>query len=574
MALMINTNVQSISAQNSIARAQNEQNTAMERLTTGKRINTAADDAAGLAIANKMTSQVKGLNQAVRNANDGISMLQTAAGGLEETNNILQRMRELAVQSASGTYDQGNRDSMQAEVTQLQAELERIADTTTFNGQKILDGSQSNTSLQVGSNSNETIDFSIGSTAASDLGSGRGADIIGDETTGLAGIQGLAGDITINGQTIDNTAFNATSASTMEKALDILSVAGVEATSFVETFATSTTNGTGALAAGQTINFALTENDGSVTTYNVANTNNLTEFVDAINKNSDGRLNASINDDGSFRISADNAANLAITATGATLATVTGLSAAEATANARISLELTDENDADGINIAYATAADARVLGIDARAGNGAVTGTTAGSIAAGFNAGDITINGVELGAVAGGTNSTAMAANIVSSINALSVETGVTATVAAAVISLTSADGKEITIEYDGAATQAITGLQSNGDAESQTKTVSNIDVSSAAGAQKAIGILDDAISEVSKIQGELGAVNNRLDFTVSNLSNVSENAESARSRIQDADFAAESANLSRAQVLQQAGQAMLAQANSAPQQVLSLLQ
>src|SRR5690554_3702936 len=161
MAMVINSNIMSLNAQNQLTKSQNDLNTSMERLASGKRINSAADDAAGLAIANRMTSQVRGLDQAVRNANDGISLIQTAEGALEESTNILQRMRELSIQSANGTYSEGNRSTLNAEVKQLTAELNRISETTSFNGQKILDGSLGKTSLQVGSEANETISFQI-----------------------------------------------------------------------------------------------------------------------------------------------------------------------------------------------------------------------------------------------------------------------------------------------------------------------------------------------------------------------------------------------------------------------------
>ena len=163
MALVINSNIASINAQRQLMNSGNALDRATERLSSGNRINSAKDDAAGLAIGNRMTSQVRGLDQAVRNANDGVSMIQTAEGALQESTNILQRMRELAVQSANGIYNDADRRTLNAEVQQLKSELDRISETTSFNGRSLLDGSLGTTALQVGSQANQTLDVSIGS---------------------------------------------------------------------------------------------------------------------------------------------------------------------------------------------------------------------------------------------------------------------------------------------------------------------------------------------------------------------------------------------------------------------------
>ena len=170
MALTINTNVASLNAQRNLGRSQGALNKSMQRLSSGLRINSAKDDAAGLAISDRMTSQIRGLNQASRNANDGISLAQTAEGALQESTNILQRMRELAVQSANDTNTAEDRNSLQAEVDQLVEELDRIAGTTTFNGRNLLDGSLSSANFHVGANSGESISFGIGSARSQDLG--------------------------------------------------------------------------------------------------------------------------------------------------------------------------------------------------------------------------------------------------------------------------------------------------------------------------------------------------------------------------------------------------------------------
>ena len=172
MPLMINSNIASLNAQRQLTSAGAELDQASERLSSGKRINSAGDDAAGLSIANRFTSQIRGLDQAVRNANDGISLIQTAEGALDESTNILQRMRELSVQSSNGIYSDSDRATLDAEVQQLVAELDRISETTSFNGQKILDGSQGSIELQVGSEANETISFEIAAVNSSSLGLG------------------------------------------------------------------------------------------------------------------------------------------------------------------------------------------------------------------------------------------------------------------------------------------------------------------------------------------------------------------------------------------------------------------
>lgn len=170
MAQVINTNVMSLNAQRNLNSSQKTMQTAIQRLSSGLRINSAKDDAAGLAITERMTAQVRGMTQAIRNANDGISLSQTAEGAMQETTNILQRMRELSLQSANSTNNSGDRQAIQEEIVQLQSELDRIALNTEFNGQRILDGSFSSASFQVGANANQTINFAIGSIKASSMG--------------------------------------------------------------------------------------------------------------------------------------------------------------------------------------------------------------------------------------------------------------------------------------------------------------------------------------------------------------------------------------------------------------------
>ena len=562
MAMVINTNVMSLNAQRNLTISQGDQNKAMERLTSGKRINTAADDAAGLQIASGLTSQIKGLNQAMRNASDGVSLVQTAEGALQESTNILQRMRELSIQSANGIFTDGNRDALNAEVSQLKEELTRIADTTTFNGLNILDGSLGSFDLQVGDQANQTIGVDFGSQGftATDLGSGTSAGIVGTEAAGAATAIAMTGAVTINGQAVTSTAINA--ATNMDELLTAIetAVSGVDANSFVE--ATGTTAGDGILGSGESVTIATLLNDGTTTTFSVSGTGSLEELVSAINDKSGGSVSASINDDGKLSLVADDADTVTVTDAAAATGGLNGV-----TTNA--TLTLTSESGGD-ITVDYGAAANATQLGIDERLVAGDITGYASGTTTQ-LAIGDLEINGVGVGAATTNT----IAANV-AAINKVSGETGVVAS-GATVITLNSIDGSEISLDFkDGseAAIGTILGMQETNIGQGAGDTINDLDISTAAGAQSAIDVIDVALETINDARGEMGAVTNRLNYTVNNLSSVSQAASASRSRIEDADFAQESAALSRAQVLQQAGTAMLAQANAAPQQVLSLLQ
>lgn len=660
MALVINSNIQSLNAQRNLNSAQMEQNEARERLSSGKRINSAADDAAGLAISNRMTSQINGLNQAVRNANDGVSLIQTAEGALDESTNILQRMRELSIQSANGTYDSGNRGSMNAEVKQLVAELDRISETTSFNGQNILDGSQGKVALQVGSEANQTISFEIQAMDAKTLGLGStSADLLGGANTLDASTTALAqNDILINGQSILAVGETWTGGTDdMDALIDKINtnVNGVTASTVVSQEAT--TVGDGILAGADVFTVTLTNLDGGTSSISVKDTENMDQLVDKLNAEGGGLISASVNDEGKLTITAENVESFAITDAGGAGGTLA------ASQTASLALKSDDGSDITVTRGSTGTLTDLTQFGFRENDKAGEIEGAAVGGTA--FAAGDLKINGVAVGASETGglldkvdainkiSGDTGVNANVFSSleidtstatgawaagsfhlngeiivsganldalvtaINGAEDATGVTATLsgqnlllegdvsqiafgtaaglsdngaalatvlgggvtvadAAGGIKLTSESGAPISVDHKDTAAQTKSGLlDANSTADGKFgAAVNSIDISTASGAQKAIGIIDNALNQINETRGELGAVNNRLDFTVSNLSNVSENASAARSQILDADFAAESANLSRAQVLQQAGSAMLAQANAAPQQVLSLLQ
>lgn len=695
MPLYINTNISSLNAQRQLLSSGAELDKAMERLSSGMRINSASDDAAGLAISNRQTAQIRGLNQAVRNANDGISLIQTAEGALSESTNILQRMRELAIQSANGIYGDDDRATLDAEVQQLIAELDRIAKTTSFNGQNILDGSLKKVDLQVGAQANQTIGLKIQSVDAKTLGMGSmTADVVSAEisTTFMAGGKVTAGnglsaqDLLINGQAVGVLK----SGDTLQDLLDNINtnVRGVTASAVVELTATSV--GTGIIdetGAGITV----TKTDGTTFTFTVANTTTLQEFADKVATESGGLVSASIGEDGKLSLMTKDAAALQITSGNAAL----GMSATAK--NAQLILTSDDGSSITIERGATGTLKDLDDLGFRESEAGGVIESVGLMASDDGANeelaVGELTINGVQIdhkntGSLQGkinainkvadqtgvtavaystvmvdlssmlgstiedfdqleingvrvdlGLNNNDNAEAVVDAFNKHSDVTGVTArlsgtrmilesdqgainlqaatadsfigtssgiqkltmayiddatgdftettvtlTTAAANSSLNvyaglklvSQNGNPISIELSDDSEIARHGLrESNKLGEGSFGTaIASINVATVASAQKAIGVIDNALETVNSIRSDLGAVNNRLDFTVSNLSNVVENTQAARARITDADFAAETAALSRAQVLQQASQAMLAQANARPQQVLSLLQ
>jgi len=463
MAQVINTNIPSMTAQRNLSSSQSDLATSLQRLSSGLRINSAKDDAAGLAISERFTSQIRGLVQAARNANDGISLAQTAEGALKEVSNNLQRIRELAVQSANGTNSASDRAAIQTEVAQLIAEVDRVASQTTFNDIKLLDGTFSNAAFQVGANAGETISVaSITSARTADLGASISATLTGDA------MAGDVSDFAVNGVSIANTA---TSAKELAAEVNALSGANVTAQAGAATL------------AGAAMGAAATT--GTITINGVETASFSTDGADT-----------SIS-----RATVVNAINAISAATGVT-ATNTGADGTGVTLTA-----------ADGRNITHS-------LGGTLTAGATGVAGdaTTYASVTLTSNSSSgITLTGADVGAA------------------------GFTTTSAAATVTGTA---------------------------------VSNIDVSSVSGANAALTSIDAALETINSTRATLGAVQNRFESVVSSLQERSENLSAARSRIQDADFAAETASLTRGQILQQAGVAMLAQANALPQNVLSLLQ
>nr|WP_306546477.1 flagellin [Desulfobulbus sp.] len=483
MALTINTNVASLNAQRNLGASQSNLAKSMQRLSSGLRINSAKDDAAGLAISDRMTSQVRGLNQATRNANDGISLAQTAEGAMQESTNILQRMRELAVQSANDSNTGTDRASLQKEVAQLQQELDRIATTTSFNGKKVLDGTFTAQSFQVGSNAGETISFSVGGASSTQIGAhqhevGGTINTAGAATTNNV----VAQTLTVSGSLGTDTVSVAASASAKTIADSInnkSSSTGVSATAV--TYAQLTVGATGAQS------FALSGKNttGETISANITDTSDLTELADAINSK----------------------------------AAETGVTAELASDKASITLK-----NAQGYDIQVDWAA------------------------------GDVSLQGME----SDGETLTGSA-----------VQTNATGESATAGGNVTISSEKSFSVGSTSATTVLAAATEG-----SELNSVGAVDIGTRAGASEAISVIDSAISFVDTERANLGAIQNRFESTISNLQNISENVSAARSRILDADIAQETSNMTKQNILQQAGVSILAQANQSPQLALSLLQ
>jgi len=465
MAQVISTNIASLNAQRNLTKSQSALSTSLQRLSSGMRINSAKDDAAGLAISERFTAQIRGLGQAVRNSNDGISLAQTAEGALGEVTNNLQRIRELSVQSANATNSGSDRAAMQQEVSQLVGEIDRVAGQTNFNGVKLLDGSFTSQAFQVGANVGETI--SLGSIVNATKG-GLGLDNGTATVSGTAVTQTLAaGDLTINGKAVGVPASGS--------AKDIAAAIHTADSSVTATASTSVNTGTFSVSGSSS---------GDAYTLTVAG------------------VNITATDAGSG-------------ITGAMMdSAMTASSGAVNTALASA-----------GITMTGSFAAGNKTF-IDANGNNLVISKTLTGSGSGGVASGIGTAKGS---------------------------------------ITLTSA-AKDITIAGNHA---AYAGLTSG----TTASTGNTLDVSTVAGANAMIAAVDTALNTVNGSRATLGAVQNRFESVVTSLQTSSESLSAARSRIQDTDFAAETANLTKTQILQQAGTAMLAQANQLPQGVLALL-
>lgn len=491
MPQVINTNIMSLNSQRNLNTSQTAMQVSLQRLSSGLRINSAKDDAAGLAISERFTTQIRGLNQAVRNANDGISLAQTAEGALAEMNQNLQRIRELAVQSANATNSVADRAALDQEVQQRIAEIERVAGQTSFNGQKILDGTFGNAAFQVGANVGETINLNLTSNMrASNIGQIATKEGVAVTNAALAvGDVEIAvgrGDAVKVGTSVDGKEVGQAADSAYAKAVAI-NAAGVEGLTvsaktektlaYVDVKGATIGNGTGFAEGSYKLeingelvaDLGLGENGDAVTAQQV---------VEAINNNAD----------------------------------VTGVSAELVGGEIKLTAE-------DGRNIGVK-----QTIAL----GTAGTTGGVAGS-GSGLAGGNVTHYGtVELSA------------------------------------------SENIKLTGSGLAKIGFGGIDQ---VSKDTTTLATMDVKSVENSNETIRRVDAALAQVSGLRSTFGAIQNRFESTIANLSTTSENLEASRSRILDTDFAAETANLARAQILQQAGVAMLAQANQLPQNVLSLL-
>ncbi len=560
MASVVNTNVMSINAQRQLGKSQATQNEAMERLSSGLRINSAKDDAAGLAISTGFNSQITGINQAVRNANDGVSMTQTAEGSMDEMTNILQRMRELSVQSANDTNSSSNRESIQKEVDQLHSELDRIASTTEFNGTKLLDGSAGETTLQIGANSGQTLSFSIDGVTTNDLGLNGNLNKA-ELNSGRVGTTATAdADLLVNGENIGAVASKVgNQAGAIVDAINLKTAeTGVTASAYNVIQGSSESSTVNGITDGMTIKA------GSAGTVTLGATSSMDNLVETINRDVAG-VTASKGDNGELLLTNDNGEDIVVGGSQA------GSGITDDVYTGYVALDSADDTP---IGI---TGANPDTSGFRTSNGAGSMNVViAAGSVVA---ADKITINGEDLTYTGAATISASADAAIVA-INALTDETGVTASIndtAGQVITLSSADGSAVEI-LSGRDAQAdrLTSLTKMGmDIEMGGKVVDSLgtNVSTVQGATDSITKIDEALDKITSSRANLGAIQNRLSSTISNLENVSQNLSASNSRIQDADFASETSKMSKAQILQQAGTSMLSQANASSQSVLSLL-
>ena len=489
---VINTNVSSLKSQNSLALNERKLGTSMERLSTGIRINSAKDDAAGLAISTRMTSEIRGLTAAVRNANDGISVAQTAEGALGEITNILQRMREVAVQSANASNNSTDRSFLNTEVTQLIAEAQRIGEQANFNGIKLLNGDFRGMNFQVGSNAGEVIAFTpikdsrasaLGSNTLSIAGSGMNQARVSTASATLlantvAAASGTQLSLSENGVTSLSAALTyADAASAKDIAANINAAAsnlGVTAT------ATNSTTFGGLISGG---NIAMTVN-GSRVQANVTNPTDLTALASAING----------------------------------VSGTTFITASFETPGNKSLMTLTT---ADGRDIELV----------------------------------DFTHDGTTKTAVANTSINLAGDASVNDSVRK------------SGTVNITSPRGA-LTVTNRTGSTVFADGLLT-----SSFSSITSVDITTVAGATSALSAIDSALTTVNNSRASLGGLMNRFEATVSNQNTAISNLSASRSRILDADYAVETTNLAKAQIVQQAATAMLAQANQSSQSVLALL-
>jgi len=624
MALTVNTNVASLNTQRNLNTSSKGLDTSLQRLSTGFRINSAKDDAAGLQISNRLTSQINGLGVATRNANDGISLAQTAEGALQQSTSILQRMRDLALQSANGSNGASERAALQGEVAQLQQELDRVAQTTSFAGRKILDGSFGAQNFQVGANAYESINVAIGSAATDRIGMQR------YDSSGAAVVGGVLGfvDLTAPGGTAGYGGASGTVVGKLGTADFSYSVGGTAATPGTITNGTfGTVISSPPDLAGSLNGLFVSVDGGPFQDLGVINFGGflnevpLANAIRAVSPNSVDNVPNSLFLDQATSIQFQ----LAPGADAANISALTGLSMAQLGTAGTAAAGSTASSARDVVQSVNAVS---DTTGVTAMAYTSAeLSGLTAGAVS-------FTLYGSNNASQADGVRISAQVADasdpgaLIDAINKEAGKTGIAASRgdnggiklisergdAVMLTSFRNGDGATAAtlegfefddlegggltslgqaslngngtgggrvdgiVRYESADAFRITSVdatlaQRSGSEFSVLDDVASIDISTAGGAQSALGVLNGAISNLDSQRAQLGAVQNRLENTIANLQNIGENASAARSRIRDTDFAAETSELTKNQILQQAGTAILAQANQLPQAVLSLL-
>ncbi len=571
MPLTVQTNVASLNAQRNLNRNAAALQGNLEKLSSGYRINRSADDAAGLIVANRLTSQINGLGVAVRNANDAISLAQTAEGALSESTSILQRIRSLALQSANGNFSNSDRAALQLEVVQLQRELDRIAETTSFGSRTLLDGSFGSASFQIGANSFETIDVSVGSFFADEIGTQEyfmqrrilGATAVGSMGTAISTAGSLAvglGGIATGTIATSDAWFSTSAGATLDEySLEINGFLGSATASFGEsssakelasainlqsentgvkadarnqvlldffadgvggydestgTYSDLTLGQGGVLSQAVTISFDIrgdnvgTDVDAENIQVDISNTEDLSDLANALNNVSNiTGIGASVTSEGNILLTSESGATIQIS----------NLSFANNTSTFSVDAFTLDYNGGnEDVDILSGT----RLVG---EGSGGAVSAVT-----------DVDFVGT---------------------------------------VRLTSDEDFEVSATNSAITSAVFQAATATTAQNSALSSVADVDIGTAVGAQLAVSVLDGAMAFIDGRRAFLGAVQNRLEKTVNNLGNIIENASAARSGIIDTDFAQQTAELAKNQVLQQASTSVLAQANQLPQAALSLL-
>jgi flagellin len=591
MALVTNTNISSLTAQRALAESNIELQTAMERLSTGSKINSAADDAAGLAMVQRMTAQVRGLAMAVKNANDGQALTQSVEGALGEVSDMLQRMRELALQAANGTNSSADRSFLQSEVNLLIQEISRVAANTRYNGELILDGTFLNKSLQVGIEEGENIIFSVESVAAEMIGAHT---LVGNGQSAAAADQAPPPNDTTTNDDIEIFGFLGTvttaaspgdsAKETAVKVNNLTGQTGVKAyaKTYASLYSATTTQKTYSIKINgyETGNFVIAEGD-------------VESAVDAINQISGSTgVTASSSDNKILLFDADGD-DITIE-NSQTLAGHNDLRVQKIgedgvitnTVGSAVSLAVSGANDATRVSGTLKLVSP-NAFSIDQKAVNQVET-VTVGTLAS-YNGTTTVGDGTTTVSLdySGGAPADidTLLANIQADSNygdLLFTVSKASSTTLAYTWKAAGVPGATATFASAGATDESIstttTGVASKGyytenAAAASLKNLTQIQVSTMVAAGDSISIIDAALDKVAQMRSDLGAIENRLGYTISNLMNIAEKTADARSRLDDADFALESARLAKAQVIQQAGTSMLSQANQLTQLVLDLL-